>query len=107
MGVVIRYLMKISGYSRQQLTRLIARYRKTGRLQRRQRTVSGFRRKYTQQDIHRLSAMGKVNGPEGDREAAWGMSAMTLPAGRSSRNSVNGPVRSSARPNMPHWHQSR
>jgi len=31
-GVVIRYLMKISGYSRQQLTRLIAQYRKTGRL---------------------------------------------------------------------------
>jgi len=27
-GVVIRYLMKISGYSRQQLTRLIAQYRK-------------------------------------------------------------------------------
>jgi hypothetical protein len=28
--VVIRYLMKVSGYSRQQLTRLIAQYRKTG-----------------------------------------------------------------------------
>ena len=44
-GVVIRYLMKISGYSRQQLTRLIAQYRKNGRLQRRQRTVSGFKQK--------------------------------------------------------------
>ena len=43
--MVMRYLMKISGYSRQQLTRLIAQYRKTGRLQRRQRTVSGFQRK--------------------------------------------------------------
>ena len=31
-GVVIRYLMKVSGYSRQQLTRLIAQYTKTGRL---------------------------------------------------------------------------
>jgi len=41
-GVVIRYLIKVSGYSRQQLTRLIAQYRKTGRLQRRQRAVSGF-----------------------------------------------------------------
>ena len=29
-GVLIRYLMKISGYSRQQITRLIAQYRKTG-----------------------------------------------------------------------------
>ena len=46
-GVVMRYLMKISGYSRRQLTRLIAQYRKTGRLQRRQRTVSSFKQKYT------------------------------------------------------------
>ena len=56
-GVVICYLMKISGYSRQQLTRLIAQYRKNGRLQRRQRTVSGFKQKYTQQDIRLLAAM--------------------------------------------------
>jgi len=56
-GVVIRYLMKISGYSRQQLTRLITQYCKTGRLQRRQRTVSGFKRKYTEQDIRLLAAM--------------------------------------------------
>lgn len=56
-GVVIRYLMKISGYSRQQLTRLIAQYRKTGRLQRRQRTVSSFKPKYTEVDIRLLAAM--------------------------------------------------
>jgi transposase InsO family protein len=56
-GVVIRYLMKISGYSRQQLTRLIAQYRKTGRLQRHQRTVSGFKKKYTDKDIRLLAAM--------------------------------------------------
>ena len=56
-GLVIRYLMKISGYSRQQLTRLIAQYRKTSRLQRRQRTVSGFTQKYTEQDIRLLAAM--------------------------------------------------
>ena len=56
-GLVIRYLMKISGYSRQQLTRLIAQYRKTGRLKRRQRTVAGFKRKYTQDDIRLLAAM--------------------------------------------------
>ena len=56
-GVVVRYLMKISGYSRQQLTRLIAQYRQTGRLQRRQRTVSGFQQKYTQADIRLLAAM--------------------------------------------------
>jgi transposase InsO family protein len=56
-GVVIRYLMKVSGYSRQQLTRLIAQYRKTGRLQRRQRTVSGFQQQYTEQDIRLLATM--------------------------------------------------
>ena len=56
-GVVIGYLMKISGYSRQQLTRLIAQYRKTGQLRRRQRTVAGFKRKYSQEDIRLLAAM--------------------------------------------------
>jgi transposase InsO family protein len=56
-GVVIRYLMRISGYSRQQLTRLIAQYRKTGRLQRCQRTVSGFKSKYTEKDTRLLAAM--------------------------------------------------
>ena len=65
-GVVIRYLMKICGYSRQQLTRLIAQYRQTGRVQRRQRTVSGFKRKYTPTDIRLLAAMDarhKVRAP--------------------------------------------
>ena len=61
-GVVIRYLIKISGYSRQQLTRLIAQYRKTGRLQRRQRTVAGFKSRYTEQDIRLLAAMDERHG---------------------------------------------
>ena len=56
-GILIRYLMKISGYSRQQLTRLIARYRRTGTLKRRQRTVAGFKRRYTDRDIGLLAAM--------------------------------------------------
>jgi transposase InsO family protein len=56
-GIVTRYLMKISGYSRQQLTRLIARYRDTGRLQRQQRTVAGFRKKYSDVDIRLLAVM--------------------------------------------------
>ena len=56
-GVLIRYLMKISGYSRQQITRLITQYRKTGKCKRRQRTVAGFARKYSTQDIRLLAAM--------------------------------------------------
>ncbi|WP_419641125.1 integrase catalytic domain-containing protein [Thiolapillus sp.] len=54
-GIVIRYLLKVTGYSRQQLTRLIAQYRKTGRLSRQQRTTAGFKRRYTDRDI-RLQA---------------------------------------------------
>lgn len=61
-GVMIRYLMKISGYSRPQLTRLIAQYRETGRLRRRQRTVSGFKRKYSEPDICWLAAMDERHG---------------------------------------------
>ena len=56
-GVVIRVLMKVSGYSRQQITRLIAQYRTTSTVRRRQRTAAGFTRKYTPVDIGRLSAM--------------------------------------------------
>lgn len=59
-GVVIRYLMKISGHLRQQFTRLIARYRKKGRLQHRQRTVSGFQPKYNRRDIHLLASISVV-----------------------------------------------
>ena len=55
--MVIRYLMKVSGYSRQQLTRMITQYRKTGRAQRRQRTVSRFKCKYTEKDIRLLADM--------------------------------------------------
>jgi len=58
--VVIRYLMKISGHLRQQFTRLIARYRKKGRLQHRQRTVSGFQPKYNRRDIHLLASISVV-----------------------------------------------
>ena len=56
-GVVMRYLMKVSGYSRAQLKRLLKQYRETGRLQRRQRTVSGFKRRYTKADIRLLAEM--------------------------------------------------
>ena len=50
-GILLRYLMKVSGYSRAQLTRLIKQYRDTGELTPRQRTVRGFARRYTKADI--------------------------------------------------------
>ncbi|MCK5796410.1 MAG: hypothetical protein KAI47_04470 [Deltaproteobacteria bacterium] len=54
-GVVLRYLTKVSGYSWQQVTRLVAQYRRRDRVQRRQRTVAGFERKYTAADIRLLA----------------------------------------------------
>ena len=58
-GVVIQFLMKISGYSRQQLTRLIGRYCKHGKLVRHQKTTNGFERRYTDKDIRLLAELDK------------------------------------------------
>ncbi len=56
-GVVIRYLSKVSRYSRQQVTRLIKQYRDTGRIRYRPATTSGFQGKYTTKDIHLIAQM--------------------------------------------------
>ena len=60
-GVVIRYLMKVSGYSRQQVTRLIAQYRDHGRVQRRQCTLRGFARRYVDEDVTLLVELDRVH----------------------------------------------
>ena len=59
-AVVLSYLIQLSGYSRQQITRLVARYRKTGHIRRRQRTVNGFKRKYTREDIMLLAEVDRL-----------------------------------------------
>jgi len=56
-GVVIRYLSKVSQYSRQQITRLIKQYRDTGRITYRPATTSGFQGKYTPKDIRLMAQM--------------------------------------------------
>ena len=61
-GVVLRYLEHVSGYSRQTVTRLVAQYRKTGKIQRRQRTVTGFQRYYTTQDALLLAELDELHG---------------------------------------------
>ena len=58
-GVAIRYLMKVSGYSRQQITRLVAQFRETGRIRRERKTLAGFQTKYTQRDIDLLVEMDR------------------------------------------------
>jgi len=59
-GIVRRYIVQLSRYSRQQVTRLIAQYRKNGHLRRRQRTANGFARKYTPADIQLLAMIDSV-----------------------------------------------
>ncbi|MCH7559284.1 MAG: transposase family protein [Planctomycetes bacterium] len=59
-GIVRRYIMQLSGYSRQQITRLISQYRKSGHIRRRQRTVKGFETKYTRSDIQLLAMVDRL-----------------------------------------------
>ncbi len=56
-GILIRYLTKVSCYSRQQLTRLIKQYRDTGYIKYFPATSSGFQGKYSQHDIRLLAKM--------------------------------------------------
>lgn len=67
-GTLRCYLMKISGYSRQQLTRLIRQYRKAGRLRRQPRAANGFARRYRDEDIRLLAKMDAFHDtPSGPR----------------------------------------
>ena len=56
-GVVVCFLIKITDYSRQQLTRLIKQYCDTGKIERQQRIYQGFERLYTAEDIRLLAAL--------------------------------------------------
>jgi len=56
-GIVIRYLIKVTGYSRQQITRLIKQYRTTGYIKHHHVTASGFQGKYTDKDIRLIAHM--------------------------------------------------
>jgi len=56
-GVVIQFLGKVSGYSRQQLTRMIQRYTKNGKLKRFHKTLNGFEQFYRPEDIRLLAQL--------------------------------------------------
>ena len=58
-GIVIRFLMKTTSYSRQQLTRMIQRFVETKSLKRHQKTTNGFERVYTKKDIQLLAELDK------------------------------------------------
>ena len=56
-GTAIQFLIKITGYSRQQLTRMISRFQREGHLKRRQKTSNGFEAIYTPKDIQLLAEL--------------------------------------------------
>jgi len=62
-GLIRRYLQRVTGYSRPQLTRLIAQYRCSGRLLRRYRaTPTSYTRKFTAADIVLLAELDSLHG---------------------------------------------
>jgi transposase InsO family protein len=76
-GVLIAYLCRISGYSRQQITRLIKRYRVQGTLVWKITPAKGFASRYTAEDIRLLAEMDALHdtpsGPAVKKlcERAW------------------------------------
>lgn len=55
-AVVLRYLERTTGYSRQQMTRLVTQYRETGRLKKSWRAPAhGFVRRFTEADVALLA----------------------------------------------------
>lgn len=60
-GVITRYLMKVTGYSRAQTKRLIRQYVKTGSIKTRQACHNGFKRAYTNADIRLLARMDELH----------------------------------------------
>jgi len=71
-GLVRAYIQRLTGYSRPQLNRLIAQYRRTGHIRRSQRTVHGFETKYTREDVHLLAEVDRlVDGTSGSTTKAF------------------------------------
>ena len=58
-GVIRRFLIKVTGYSQQQITRLIKQYSDTGYIRWRCAKNNGFNRKYSEKDVRLLADMDK------------------------------------------------
>lgn len=61
-GVITRYLMKVTGYSRAQIKRLIRQYTNTGTVAVKPARRNGFKRAYTNTDIRLLATMDERHG---------------------------------------------
>jgi transposase InsO family protein len=62
-GVVLRYLERLSGYSRAQVKRLVKQYVACGRIARRPVAGRRFAGKYTAADVALLAATDELHGP--------------------------------------------
>lgn len=56
-GIITKYLIKLTGYSRQQLVRLIRQFRKTKVIKFKRKTTRPFRKKYTSSDVLLLASL--------------------------------------------------
>lgn len=56
-GLITRFLMKMTGYSRQQVTRLIGQYKRSGRIVWQPCRDNGFSRRYGHEDVRLLARM--------------------------------------------------
>ena len=61
-GVIRRYIEKVTGYSRSQVSRLIAEYKRTGRLKRTAYRRHRFPRKYTPSEVGLLARTDELHG---------------------------------------------
>lgn len=61
-GVLRRYMRHVTGYSRQQITRLVARYLKTGKVHKAPYARYSFPRRYTREDIRLLARTDELHG---------------------------------------------
>ena len=61
-GVIRRYVQKVTGYSRSQVSRLIAEYKRTGRLKKTEYRRHRFPRKYTPSEVGLLARTDELHG---------------------------------------------
>ena len=61
-GIVIKYLMTVTRYSRQQITRLIKKHINTGEIKHNQSNNNGFKKQYDKNDIAALAKIDEIHG---------------------------------------------
>jgi transcription elongation GreA/GreB family factor len=60
-GLIKKYLQKVTGYSRPQVTRQIREYRETGRVRLKEYKRNKFERKYINKDIQLLAKTAELH----------------------------------------------